>query len=59
MPGIRREKKKAENNEKQLRATLIRLKRGDDNKFERKLRLEKVVASKKLRLGIQLPNGSG
>ena len=32
-------------------ATLKRLKRGDDNDLERNLRLEKVVASKKLRLG--------
>ena len=53
-------------------ATLKRLKRGDENELERKLRLEKVVASKQLRLAVeteeeeeqdwrmmQLPNGSG
>ena len=31
--------------EKQRLATLIRLKRGDENELERKLGLEKVVAS--------------
>ena len=49
-----------------------KMKRGDENELERKLRLEKVVASKLLRLAvetekkegqnwrmIQLPNGSG
>ena len=51
MPRIRRENKKTENHEKQRLATLKRLKRGDDNELERTLRLEKVVASKKLRLG--------
>ena len=51
-------------------ATLKRLKRGDDNELERNLRLEKVVASKQLRLAVgteeeqdwrmmQLPNSSG
>ena len=49
---IRREKKKTENHEKQLLATLKRLKRGDNNELERNLRLEKVVASKMLRFGI-------
>ena len=48
---IRRENKKTENREKQILATLKRLKRGDDNELERNLRLEKVVASKELRLG--------
>ena len=43
--------KKTENHEKQLLATLKRLRRGDENELERNLRLEKVVASKKLRLG--------
>ena len=49
---IRREKKKTENHEKQLLATLKRLKRGDNNELERNLRLEKVVASKMLRFEI-------
>ena len=51
-------------------ATLNRLKRGDDNEFERILRLEKVITSKQLRLAMetkeeqdwrmmQLPNSSG
>ena len=62
-----------EDQEKQRLATLKRLKRGDENELERKLRLEKVVASKQLRLTMktevkkeeqdwrmmQLPNGSG
>ena len=48
---IRRENKKTENHEKQILATLKRLKRGDDNELERNLRLEKVVISKQLRLG--------
>ena len=33
--------------------TLKRLKRGDENELERKLRLEKVVASKQLRLAME------
>ena len=61
-----------EDNEKQHLATLKRLKRGDENELERKLRLEKVVASKQLSWPwrqkkkeeqdwriMQLPNGSG
>ena len=32
---------------------LKRLKRGDDNELERKLRLEKVFASKQLRLAVK------
>ena len=48
---IRHENKKTENHEKQLLATLKRSKRGDENELERNLRLEKVVASKQLRLG--------
>ena len=48
---IRRENKKTENHEKQILATLKRLKRGDDNELERNLRLKKVVSSKQLRLG--------
>ena len=31
----------------------IRLKRGDDNELKRNLRLEKVVASKQLRLAVE------
>ena len=68
---IRRENKKTEDHEKQRLATLKRLKRGDDNELERNLRLEKVVASKQLRLALETeeertarlendaPNGSG
>ena len=65
MLRIRRETKKTEKHEKQRLATLKRLKRGDDSELERNLRLEKVVASKQLRLAeqdwrmMQLPNGSG
>ena len=47
---IRRENK---NHKKQRLATLKRLKRGDDNELERSLRLEKVVASKQLRLAVE------
>ena len=64
-----RKNKKIENHKKQCLATLKRMKRGDDNELERNLRLEKVVASKQLRLAMeteeqdwrmmQLPNGSG
>ena len=50
---IRREKRKAENHEKQGLSTLNRLKRGDDNELERNLRLEKVVANKQLRLVVE------
>ena len=42
-----------EDHEKQHLATLKRLKRGDENELERKLRLEKVVASKQLRLAME------
>ena len=45
------EKKKIVNHEKQLLVTLKRLRQDDDNELERNLRQEKVVASKKLRLG--------
>ena len=47
---IRPENKKTENHERQRLATLKRLKRGDDNEFERNLRLEKVVSRKVLKL---------
>ena len=40
-----------EDHQKQHLAILKRLKRGDENELERKLRLEKVVASKHLRFG--------
>ena len=46
---IRPENKKTENHEREHLATLKRLKRGDDNEFERNLRLEKVVARKVLK----------
>ena len=59
-----------EDHKNQCLATLKRLKRGDENELERKLRLEKVFASIQLRLAMeteeeqdwrmmQLPNGSG
>ena len=44
---LQEEKKRSsetEDHEKQCLATLKRMKRGDDNELERKLRLEKVVA---------------
>ena len=47
---IRRENEKIENLQKKHLATLKRLKRVDDNELKRNLRLEKVVASKQLRL---------
>ena len=50
---IRRENEKIENHEKQSLATLKRLKQGDDNELKRNLRLEKVVASKLLRLAVE------
>ena len=77
---IRREKDRArkkrssesDDYENQRQATLKRLKRSDENKLERKLRLEKMVATKRLRSAMetdekrrgrprimQLPNGSG
>ena len=42
-----------EDHKKQHLATLKRLKRGDENELERSLRLEKVVASKQLRLVVE------
>ena len=45
---IRPENKKTENHERQRLATLKRLKRGDDNEFERNLRLE--ISRKVLKL---------
>ena len=69
---VQEEKKRSsetEDHEKQRLATLKRLKRGDENELERKLRLENVVTNKHLRLAVeteeeqdwrmmQLPNGS-
>ena len=46
-----------EDHEKQCLATLKRLKRGYENELKRKLRLEKVVASKHLRLGVEMEEG--
>ena len=40
-------------------APLKRLKRGNDNELERKLRLEKVVASKQLRLAMEADEERG
>ena len=45
---------KAEDHEKQCLATLKRLKQGDENELERKIRPEKVVASKHLRLAMEM-----
>ena len=50
---IRQDNKKTENHKKQRLATLKIFKRGDDNEMERNLRLEKVVASKQLRLAVE------
>ena len=53
---LQEEKKRpseTEDNEKQRLATLKRLKRGDENELERKLRLEKVVTNKHLRLAVE------
>ena len=53
---LQEEKKRssdAEDHEKQRLATPKRLKRGDENELERKLRLEKVVASKHPRLAVE------
>ena len=51
-PRIRCENKKTENHKKQ-RLDTQKLKRGNDNELERKLRLEKVVASEQLRLALE------
>ena len=50
---IRRDNEKIEYHEKQRLATLKRLKRSDDNELKRNLRLEKMVASKQLRLAVE------
>ena len=55
---IRPENNKTENHEKQRLATLKRLKSqrlkpGDDNEFDRNLRLEKVVSRKVLKLAVE------
>ena len=42
-----------DDHEKQRLATLKRLKRGDENELERKLRLEKKVATEQLRLAME------
>ena len=72
---VKEEKKRSletKQHQKQRLTTLKRLKRGVENELERKLKLEKVVASKQLgwpwrrkkkeeqdgRM-VQLPNGSG
>ena len=44
---------KTEDHEKQRLASLKRLKQGDENELGSKLRLEKVVASKQLRLAME------
>ena len=52
---LQEEKKRSsetEDHEKQCLATLKRLKRSDENELENNLRLEKVVASKQLRLAL-------
>ena len=52
---LQEEKKlsESEDHEKQCLAILKILKRGDENEFERKLRLEKVVTNKHLRLAVE------
>ena len=53
---VQEEKKRSsetEDHQEQRLATLKRLKRGDENELERKLRLEKVVASKHFRLAVE------
>ena len=53
---IQEEKKRSpqtEDHKKQCLATLKRLKRGDENELDRKLRLEKVVTSKQFRLAVE------
>ena len=53
---VQEEKKRSsetEDHQKQRLATLKRLKRGNEDELERKLRLEKVVASKHLRLAVK------
>ena len=45
--------KKTKDHQKQHLATLKRLKRGAGNELERKLILEKVIASKQLRLAVE------
>ena len=55
-PNTTRGKKRSsetEDHKKQRLATLKRLKRSDENELERKLRLEKVVSSKQLRLTVE------
>ena len=42
-----------EDHEKQRLITLTKLKRGDENELERKLRLEKVVTNKHLKLAVE------
>ena len=54
--NLQEEKKRSsetEDHEKQCLATLKRFERRDENELERKLRLEKVVASKQLRLTVE------
>ena len=50
---IRCKNKKTENHTKQRLATFKRLERGDDNEFERNLRLEKVVVREQFRLTVE------
>ena len=49
----RKQSSETEDHQKQRLATLERLKQGDENELERKLRLEKAVASKHLRLAME------
>ena len=53
MRTIRCVNKKTENHKKLHLATLKTLKQGDENELDRCLRLEKVVASKQLRLAVE------
>ena len=53
-PMIRCVNMNTENHKKQHLATLERLTRGDENELERYLVLEKVIASKQLRLAVEI-----
>ena len=53
MQGEKKRLSETEDHEKQCLATLKILKRGDENELERKLKLEKVVASIQLRLAME------
>ena len=45
--------RETDNHEKRRLATLKRMKRGDENELERKLRMEKMVATTQLKLAME------